>query len=247
MSENKFNFPRYLGYAKAIPESHQYDPALQKETLHYAFNDKHLLEAEISPGNVKLTEYYDEKLLSITSDTALDKALFSHYRDIDPFNFPIHQAWMNAVTDVRNVYADYIMKEHIKYFYYPALLLIDTRVPILETQIQIAEILIQEGPLKGLQAWIQTSQITTTLPDKVEILKIPLLSIIFPIAYRLDVLNKINTSGLISKIKLFRPMVSLAEPAKGSTICSFFGRGEDEWQRYNIVYQKTQINTEINS
>jgi len=238
MLENKFQFPRYLGYAKAIPESHHYDPALQKERLHYAFNDKHLLEVEIRPGNVRLTEYYDEKLLSITSDTALDKALFSHYRDMDPFHFPIHQAWMNAVIAVRNVYVDYIMKEHIKHFYYPALFLIDIRVPILETQIEIAEALIQEGPLKGLQAWIQTSQITATFPDKVEILKIPLLSIICPIAYSLDVLNEINTFGLISKLKLFRPMVSLAEPAKGSTIRSFFGRGEDAWQRYNIVYQK---------
>lgn len=54
MSENKFQFPRYLGYAKAIPESHQYDPALQKETLHYAFNNKHLLEVETRPGNVKI-------------------------------------------------------------------------------------------------------------------------------------------------------------------------------------------------
>jgi len=81
------------------------------------------------------------------------------------------------------------------------------------------------------------SQFVINYPDQVDIIKRPLLSFICPIAYSLDLLNQIASAGLISKQKIFRPIVSLAQASSGSTMRSFFGRSDDEWERYAITFQ----------
>ena len=240
MTTTNFEFPSYLGYAKAIMDSYQLDQLTGKESLNYEYKGQTTLEVEVTSQNAKITEYFNGKILGISSDINLTQAFFSHYRDVDPLNFPIQEDWIKSVIDIRNVYADFITKSSIKHFYYPALFLIDIRVPIREGQLSIAEEFLNKKSLRDFHPWTQQAQFTITYPDKVDIIKSPLLSLICPIAYSLEVLQEISNAGLICTQKIFRPIVSLAQINKGNSIRSFFGRNEDEWQHYNITYQASK-------
>ena len=236
MTTTKFQFPRYLGYAKAIKGSYQVDQVTGKEILTYEYNGQTTLEVEVTPKYAKITEYFDGKILGISSDVNLKQTFFNHYRDIDPLYFPIHEDWIKSVIDVRNVYADFITRSCIKQLYYPALFLIDIRVPILEEQLSVAETIVSKETIKVFQPWIQHAQFVINYPDQVDIIKRPLLSFICPIAYSLELLNQIASAGLISKQKIFRPIVSLAQASSGSRMRSFFGRSDDEWERYTVTF-----------
>ena len=240
MTTTNFKFPNYLGYAKAIMDSYKIDHLTGKEILSYEYKGQITLEVEVTHRNAKITEYFNGKILGITSDINLTQAFFSHYRDIDPLYFPIHEDWIKSIIDIRNVYADFITKSSIKQFYFPALFLIDIRVPIKEGQLSIAEEFLNKESLRDFHPWIQQAQFTITYPDKVDIIKRPLLSLICPIAYSLEVLNEISNADLICTQKVFRPIVSLAQINKGNSIRSFFGRNGDEWKRYNFAYQASK-------
>ena len=237
MTATNFQFPSYLGYAKAIIDSYHLDQLTGKETLTYEYKAQTTLEVEVTSQNAKITEYFNGKILGISSDVNLKQAFFNHYRDIDPLYFPIHEDWIKSVIDVRNVYADFITRSCIKQLYYPALFLIDIRVPILEEQLSVAETIASEENIKVFQPWIQQAQFVINYPDQVDIIKRPLLSFICPIAYSLELLNQIASAGLISKQKIFRPIVSLAQASSGSRMRSFFGRSDDEWERYAVTFQ----------
>lgn len=242
MTITNFKFPNYLGYAKAIRGSYQIDQLTGKETLSYEYKGQITLEVEVTPRNAKITEFFDGKILGISSDVNLKQAFFSHYRDIDPLNFAIHEHWMKSVIDIKNVYADYITRSCIMQLHYPSLFLIDVRVPIEDDRVSAAESLVNNNIIKRFQPWMQQAQFAITYAEKVDSFAISLLSFICPIAYALDAIQEVANSGLISRNKMFRPIVSLAQPVKGSRLRSFFGRNEDCWERYQIMFQASGDN-----
>lgn len=237
MTTKKFQFPHYLGFYKAIPERYEVDKLLQKEKLSYGYKGKVHLEVEVTSTITRLTEFCDEKIIGITSGKNLKDAFFRHYQCIDPFTSAIYDDWINSIISVRNVYVDYIKKENVSYLYYPALVLTDIRVPINEDQINITEELMTSASFKNGRSWIQSAKFCISYSDNMETFKKPLLSVICPLAYTYDILKEISESGLISREKLFRPLVGHSISPEKFAVRQFFGRDGDSWKQYNITYE----------
>ncbi|MFN6336496.1 MAG: hypothetical protein ACK4V4_08255 [Sphingobacteriales bacterium] len=237
MTTKKFQFPHYLGFYKAMPERYFVDELLLKEKLSYGVNGKVNLEVEVTSTSVKLIEFCDEKIIGITSEKDLKQAFFRHYQCIDPFKSAIYDDWFSSIVAIRNVYADYIIKENINYLYYPALVLTDIRVPIGEDQIILAEKLITSASFKSCRSWLQSAKFSISYGEYIETFKKPLLSIICPLAYTYDILKEISDTRLISCEKLFRPLVGHSISPEKYAVRQFFGREKDSWKQYNITYE----------
>jgi hypothetical protein len=237
MSQIKYNFPAYLAYGKINTNSYHHDEAKNEHSALYEYESKPYLKVEVGEKSTLITEYVDGNRQSISSRKTMKEAMFSHFSSINPLNYAAQGTWISSMIGLGGIYVEFFTSHCIKQLFYPALFLIDIRIPLSESKLKEVQDLIGTPLFQKFNPWIQEAQITITYPEHVEVVKKPLLSIICPIAYSLDLMKQVKWQGLIEKEKVFRPLVTLATPAKGNKVKNFFGRDEDAWERYNITYQ----------
>jgi hypothetical protein len=240
MSQIKFNFPAYLAYGKINTESYHYDEATKEHTVLYEYESKPYLKVEVGEKSTLITEYVDGNRQSISSRKTMKEAMFSHFSSINPLNYAAQGTWISSMIGLGGIYVEFFTSHCIKQLFYPALFLIDIRIPLSDSKLKEAQDLITTPLSQKFNPWIQESQITITYSDHIEVVKKRLLSVICPIAYSLDLVKQVKSQGLIEKEKVFRPLVTLATPEKGNRVKNFFGRDEDAWEMYNVSYQIDQ-------
>jgi hypothetical protein len=237
MSQIKYNFPAYLAYGKINIDSYHHDEAKNEHSVIYEYEGKPYLKIVVGEKSTLITEYVDGNRQSISSRKTMKEAMFSHFSSINPLNYAAQETWISSMIGLGGIYVEFFTSHCIKQLFYPALFLIDIRIPLPDSKLKEAQDLIATPLFKKFNPWIQEAQITITYLEKIEVVKKPLLTMICPIAFSLEIMKMIKSEGLIEKEKFYRPMVTLANPAQGTRVKNFFGRDEDAWERYNIIYQ----------
>lgn len=231
------NFPSYLGYGLLKRDS--YRKEAEKEFLEYSYNGQTVLAIELSPSGAMVEEYYNGKGTSMSFGKDLKGAVFQHYLASDQMSNPLHLEWIREVVSIGNIYAEMIQKSNQTVLYFPAVYLIDIKIPISDDKIPILEKFITDEEVIKLKPAVQKATIITRYEDRNENLTVSLLSICTPIAFTLQTLKRIKEAGLISSEKRLRGIVGLSKASNGTMMRNFFGSPSDDWKSYSIVYQNT--------
>jgi hypothetical protein len=232
----KTTFPSYLGYGKLIPNSIRYDTEKKTMSASYEMNGVPVLDIEINGIATLITEYYKEQIVGITSNKEFEKAVFSHYQFNEPIKSCVNTEWVGNMISIGNVYAEYLFKCDYKILYFPAVFLMSIRVPILDKQIDLAKKTFENPIIKQWKPWIQdATMITDFVSPKIEE-PIKLINVICPIAFCYEIVKLLKEAGLIGIDKRYRAIVTAANPTQTTIKKTFFGRDEDGWQSYSILY-----------
>jgi hypothetical protein len=231
------NFPSYLGYGLLNRDS--YRKEAEKEFLEYCYNGQTVLAIELSPSGAMVEEYYNGKGTSMSFGKHLKGAVFQHYLASDQITSPLHLEWIREVVSIGNIYAEMIQKSNQIVLYFPAVYLIDIKIPITDDKIPLLESFIKDEDVIKLKPAVQKGTIITRYEDRNENLTVSLLSICTPIAFTLQTLKRIKEAGLISTEKRLRGIVGLSKASNGTIIRNFFGSASDNWKSYSILYQNT--------
>lgn len=227
------DFPAYLGYGKLKPESYR----LLNGTafVEYEYADVPIMRVEQSENGVCVEEFYANQSLGVTYGANLQQAIFHHYLCFDQSKSPLHQSWIHNLIGQGNIFAEYISKTKDTVLFYPAVYLIDIRVPVLEAHLQQVEAFIASPEIMKLAPKLSPSKLITVYPDRTENIPITMLKITTPIAFTIGVAKLLSERGIIKKEKRLRAIVSVAKPQSGRLLRSFRGSEKDSWLSYSII------------
>jgi hypothetical protein len=197
------DFPVYLGYGKLNPDSYRLSDG--NAFVEYEYAGLPIMRVEQSKNGVCVEEFYSNQPIGVSHGANLQQAIFHHYLSLDQINSPLHRAWINDLISKGNFYAEFIIKTKDRVLFYPAVYLIDFRVPVLD----------EDLPTENLTVTIL--KITTT------------------IALSISVAKMLSEMGLIKKEKILRAIVSVANPQARTLIRTFSGTEKDEWLTYSII------------
>jgi hypothetical protein len=231
------SFPHYLGYG--IINKDSYRKESEKEYVDYVYKDQTVITAEISPKGAMIEEYYNGKRLSMSFGKNLQRAVFQHYLASDQLKSHLHLDWINEVVGIGNIYAEMIQKTEQTVLYFPAVYLVQIRIPISNDKLTLLEKFMENPEVIKLNATAQEATIITRYDERNENLTVPLLTICTPIAFTVQTLKLIKESGLISAEKRLRGIVGQARASNGTVMRNFIGSPTDNWKSYSILYQST--------
>jgi hypothetical protein len=231
------SFPHYLGYG--IINKDSYRKENEKEYVGYVYKDQTVMTAEITPTGAMIEEHYNGKRLSMSFGKTLQRAVFQHYLASDQLKSHLHLDWINEVVGIGNIYAEMIQKSNQTVLYFPAVYLIEIRIPISNDKLSLLEMFLGNPEVIKLNAKAQEATIITRYEDINENLTVPLLTICTPIAFTVQTLKLIKSSGLISIEKRLRGIVGQARASNGTVMRNFIGAPTDNWKSYSILYQST--------
>ena len=233
MSKVENKLPAYLGYGVLNPDSYKFTDG--KAYADYHYEGFPILKVEQSEKGARIEELYGDKTLGMSYGANLQRATFQHYLNLDQLESPLHRAWISNLISQGNIYAEYISKKKDRVLFYPAVYLIDIRVPILEEDIKKVEAFIGIPEIKTLLPRLSPSKLFTVYPDRTENLTITMLKITTPIAFTVGVAKMLSEGGIIKKEKRLRAIVSVANPQAGTLLRSFRGTEKDDWLSYSIT------------
>jgi hypothetical protein len=231
------SFPLYLGYG--IINKDSYRKESEKEYVEYVYKDQTVITAEISPKGAMIEEYYNGKRLSMSFGKNLQRAVFQHYLASDQLKSHLHLDWINEVVGIGNIYAEMIQKTEQTVLYFPAIYLIQIRIPISNDKLTLLEKFMKNPEVIKLNATAKEATIITRYDERNENLTVPLLTICTPIAFTVQTLKLIKESELISTEKRLRGIVGQARASNGTVMRNFIGSPTDNWKSYSILYQST--------
>lgn len=227
------DFPVYLGYGKLNTDSYSLSDG--NAFVEYEYAGLPIMRVEQSKNGVCLEEFYANQSIGVSQGANLQQAIFHHYLSLDQINSPLHRAWINDLISKGNFYAEFISKTKDRVLFYPAVYLIDFRVPVLDEDLQHVEALIASPEIKKLQPKLSSSKLIILFPDRTENLTITILKITTPIALSISVAKMLSEMGIIKKEKILRAIVSVANPQARTLIRTFSGTEKDEWLTYSII------------
>ena len=233
MSKIENKLPTYLGYGVLNPDSYKFTDG--KAYADYHYEGFPVLKVEQSEKGARIEEMYGDKTLGMSYGANLQRAIFQHYLNLDQLESPLHRAWISNLISQGNIYAEYISKTKDRVLFFPAVYLIDIRVPVLEEDIKKVEAFIGIPEIKKLQPRLSPSKLITVYPDRTENLTINMLKITTPIAFTIGVAKVLSEGGIIKKEKRLRAIVSVANPQAGTLLRSFRGTEKDDWLSYSIT------------
>jgi hypothetical protein len=233
MSKIEDKLPAYLGYGVLNPDSYKFTDG--KVYADYDYEGFPILKVEQSEKGARIEEMYGDKTLGMSYGADLQRAIFQHYLNLDQLESPLHRAWISNLISQGNIYAEYISKTKDRVLFFPAVYLIDIRVPVLEEGIKKVEAFIGIPEIKTLLPRLSPSKLVTVYPDRTENLTITILKITTPIAFTIGVAKMLSEGGIIKKEKRLRAIVSVANPQAGTLLRSFRGTEKDDWLSYSIT------------
>lgn len=233
MSKIENKLPAYLGYGVLNPDSYKFTDG--KTYADYHYEGFPILKVEQSEKGARIEEMYGDKTLGMSYGANLQRAIFQHYLNLDQLESPLHRAWISNLISQGNIYAEYISKTKDRVLFYPAVYLIDIRVPVLEEDIKKVEAFIAIPEIKTLLPKLSLSKLITVYPDRTENLTITMLKITTPIAFTVGIAKMLSEGGIIKKEKRLRAIVSVANPQAGTLLRSFRGTEKDDWLSYSIT------------
>jgi hypothetical protein len=236
MNINNTSLPAYLGYGVLNPDSYKFTDG--KAYADYHYEGFPVLKVEQSEKGARIEEMYGDKTLGMSYGANLQRAIFQHYLNLDQLESPLHRAWISNLISQGNIYAEYISKKKDRVLFFPAVYLIDIRVPVLEEDIKKVEAFIAIPEIKTLLPKLSLSKLITVYPDRTENLTITILKITTPIAFTVGVAKMLSKGGIIKKEKRLRAIVSVANPQAGTLLRSFRGTEKDDWVSYSIIIGK---------
>jgi hypothetical protein len=224
-------FPSCLGFAKL---------GVKNETQAvYQVNDDFKYHVKLLDEIFYLDEYHYGNIVKSSKGKSLKEAFVNHYRNYDPMNCPIQEAWISKVMSIPFVYADYITKDDLSSFSYNHLCNIDIRLPLLEENLSIAEGILEEIIQKDIaRGRIYKCLHITVYPENVLQSRITVLAIKIPIINVYSILKVCWENGLMIKEKRFRAIVNRSHPLKSFGVRIFNGGKEDDWLRYVICFEE---------
>lgn len=231
------SFPHYLGYG--IINKDSYRKESEKEYVDYVYKDQTVITAEITPTGAMIEEHYNGKRLSMSFGKNLQRAVFQHYLASDQLKSHLHLDWINEVVGIGNIYAEMIQKTEQTVLYFPAVYLIEIRIPVSKDKLPLLEKFMENPEVIKLNATAQEATIITRYDERNENLTVPLLTICTPIAFTVQTLKLIKESGLISGEKRLRGIVGQVRASNGTVMRNFIGSPTDNWKSYSIIYQST--------
>jgi len=137
-------FPRYLGYGTLMRDSCKSIGG--KEIADYEFNGQPIMTVEQTETGASVEEYYQGEIIGRTSDKNLKKAIFQHYLNIDQLSSPLHIAWIDMLVAQGNIYAEMISDTKAMTLFFPAVFLIEIRVPVLIKKLERVKELVKKNP-----------------------------------------------------------------------------------------------------
>ena len=227
------DFPAYLGYGKLNPDSYRLSD--RNAFVVYEYDGVPIMRVGQSKNGVYVDEFYADQSIGMSYGANLQQAIFHYYLSLDQINSPLHRVWINDLISQGNIYAEYISKTKDRVLFYPAVYLIDFRVPVLDDDLQHVEALIASPEIKKLQPRLSPSKLITVYPDRTENLTVTILRITTPIAFTIGVAKVLCELGIIKKEKRLRAIVSVANTQARTMIRTFRGTGKDEWLTYSIT------------
>ena len=233
MNKIENNLPTYLGYGVLNPDSYKFIDG--KAYADYHYQGFPILKVEQSEKGARIEEMYGDKTLGMSYGANLERAIFQHYLSLDQLESPLHRAWISNLISQGNIYAEYISKTKDRVLFYPAVYLIDIRVPVLDEDLKKVEAFIAIPEIKKLQPRLSPSKLIMVYPDRTENLTINMLKITTPIAFTIGVAKVLSEGGIIKKEKRLRAIVNVANPQTGTSIRTFRGTEKDEWLSYSIT------------
>jgi hypothetical protein len=159
--------------------------------------------------------------------------------NLDQLSSPLHAAWVDSLVSQGNIYVEMISKTKDRVLFYPAVFLIDIRVPILQENLSTVEDFITTPDMIPFRPKIEDSKLVTVFPNYKETLTISILRITTPIAFTLDIVKMLAKSGIIENEKRLRAIVSIARPSGGTVLRSFAGTKSDSWLFYTLTLNNT--------
>ncbi len=233
MSKIENKLPGYLGYGVLNPDSYKFTDG--KAYADYHYEGFPILKVEQSEEGARIEELYGNQTLGMSYGANLQRAIFQHYLNLDQLESPLHRAWISNLISQGNIYAEYISKVKDRVLFFPAVYLIDIRVPVLEEDIKKVEAFIAIPEIKTLLPKLSPSKLITVYPDRTENLTIKILKITTPIAFTVGVAKMLSEGGIIKKEKRLRAIVSVANPQAETLLRSFRGTEKDDWLSYSIT------------
>ena len=233
MNESTLKFPPYLGYGTLNPNSRK--SIGNKEIADYEFNGHPIMTVEQTETGASVEEYYQDKAIGRSFGKKLEGAIFQHYLNLDQLSSPLHRAWIDKLVSQGNIYAEMISKTKERVLFYPAVFLMDIRVPVLDERLASVKEFIETPEMKKHLPKIEDSKLITVFPNYKETLTISLLRITAPIAFTIDIAKELSNAGIIEKEKRLRAIVSVARPNSGTVVRSFGGTKTDTWLFYSIT------------
>jgi len=230
---NNTSLPAYLGYGVLNLDSYKFTDG--KAYADYHYEGFPILKVEQSEKGARIEELYGNQTLGMSYGENLQRAIFQHYLNLDQLESPLHRAWISSLISQGNIYAEYISKKKDRVLFFPAVYLIDIRVPVLEEDIKKVEAFIGIPEIKTLLPRLSPSKLITVYPDRTENLTITMLKITTPIAFTVGVAKMLSEGGIIKKEKRLRAIVSVANPQAGTLLRSFRGTEKDDWLSYSIT------------
>ena len=233
----QYSLPHYLGYGVINRDTYRKEG--EKEFVDYVYKNQTILTAEVSPTGAMIEEYFNGKRLSISFGKDLKRAVFQHYLASDQLKSQLHLDWINEVVGIGNIYAEMIQKTELTVLFFPAVYLIDIKIPIAhENEAKLQQFLKKPEIIKHRPS-TQKAVIKTRYVHKSEDLTVSLLTIKTPIAFTIEVLNLIKEAGLISPEKRLRGIVSQARTSYGPMMRNFIGAPTDDWKSYSLIFENT--------
>jgi len=233
MNESILKFPQYLGYGILNPESRK--SIDDKKIANYEFNGQPIMTVEQTETGASVEEYYQDKAIGRSFGKKLEGAIFQHYLNLDQLSSPLHRAWIDKLVSQGNIYAEMISKTKDRVLFYPAVFLIDIRVPVLEEKLESVKEFIKNPTIQKHLPKIEESKLITAFPNYKETLTTSILRITTPIAFTIDIAKELSSAGIIEKEKRLRAIVSVARPNAGALVRSFSGTKTDPWLFYSIT------------
>jgi len=230
-------FPSYLSYGQINNKSYKKEG--ETEYVDYSFKNQTILRVELSSSGAMLEEFYNGISQRMSFGKDLQRAVFQHYLASDQLKSHLHLDWINEVVGIGNIYAEMIQKTDQTVLYFPAVYLIEIRIPISNDKLSLLEKFLGNPEVIKLNATTQEATIITRYEDRNENLTVPLLTICTPIAFTVQTLKLIKASGLISTEKRLRGIVGQARASNGTVMRNFIGFPTDNWKSYSILYQST--------
>ncbi len=224
-------FPSCLGFAKL---------GVKNETQAvYQVNDDFKYHVKLLDENFYLDEYHYGNIVKSSIGKSLKEAFVNHFRNYDPLNCPIQEAWISKVTSIPFVYEDYISKEDVKIFQVPQLCFVDVRIPFDEDHADAAKY-IRDTILgmKNGRCRIDQCLHLTVYPGEVIKKYIPVLSVSLPVGNVYQFLKVSYEDGIIIRDKRFRVIVSRPGIIKNHSFRIFNGGEGDDWLRYMICFEE---------
>ena len=143
------------------------------------------------------------------------------------------------MVGIGNIYAEMIQKPELVVLFFPAVFLIDIKIPIAEeNQLKLNDFLKNPEIIKYRPS-VQKAVIRTRYVHRSEDLTISLLSLKTPIAFTIQTLQLIKEAGLISTEKRLRGIVSQSRTSNGPLMRNFIGTDSDDWKSYSIIFENT--------